>query len=121
LRRLDASGKGKRLDVKPAQFEYHLPSTVAEVLELRLGREGREDGYTEEGDRVEVRWMTRDTYRRDMGYQQSCALSLEESGKARREREENGDVVGELCYLEGRMDGLDYRRSDWACTGIKFC
>jgi hypothetical protein len=94
---------------------------VAEVLELRLGREGREDGYTEEGDRVEVQWMTRDTYRRDMVYQQSCALSLEESGKARREREENGDVVGELCYLEGRMDGLDYRRSDWACTGIKFC
>lgn len=91
---------------------------VAEVLELGLGREDR---YR--GDKIEVRWMTRDSYRRDMVYEQSCTLSLEESGKARREREENGDgdVVGELCYLEGRMDGLNHRRLDWACTGIKIC
>jgi hypothetical protein len=89
---------------------------VAEVMELRLGRE---DGYP--GGKVEVRWMTRDSYRRDMVYEQSCTLSLEEGGKARREREGNGDVVGELCYLEGRMDGLDHRRLDWAYTGIKIC
>lgn len=91
---------------------------VAEVLELGLGR-GRDEGYGRE--RVEVRWMTRDPYRRDMVYEQSCTLSLEESGKMRREREENGDVVGELCCLEGRMDGFDYRRLDWACTGVKIC
>jgi carbon-monoxide dehydrogenase medium subunit len=31
---VDANGPGERLEVKPAQFEYHVPSTVAEVLEL---------------------------------------------------------------------------------------
>jgi hypothetical protein len=94
---------------------------VAEVLELRLAGERREDGYVEERDRVEVRWMTKDAYRQDMVYEQSCSLRLEESSKVKREREENEDVVGELCYLEGRMDGLDPRRMDWACIGIKLC
>jgi hypothetical protein len=95
---------------------------VAEVMQLRLGR-GWEAGYGREKGEVQVRWMTRDSYRRDMVYEQGCTLSLEESSKARRERErdERGDVVGELCYLEGRMDGLDHRRLDWACTGIKIC
>ncbi|KAN0119936.1 hypothetical protein V8E51_002144 [Hyaloscypha variabilis] len=104
-------GPGTIKSFRPPRFVL-----VAEVLEV--GR-GREEGYA--GDRVEVRWMTRDPYRRDMVYEQSCTLSLEESGKARREREGNGDVVGELCYLEGRMNGLDYRQLDWACTGIKIC
>jgi hypothetical protein len=90
---------------------------VGEVMGLGLGL-GRGDGYRARG-KVEVRWMTRDPYRRDMVYEQSCTLSLEESGKAKREREEEGDAVGRLCCLEGRMDGLDHRLLDWACTGIK--
>ncbi|PMD18741.1 hypothetical protein NA56DRAFT_647631 [Hyaloscypha hepaticicola] len=95
---------------------------VAEVMQLRMGR-GREDGYGREKGEVQVRWMTRDAYRGNMVYEQGCTLSLEEGSKARRERErdERGDVVGELCCLEGRMDGLDHRRLDWACTGIKLC
>jgi len=78
----------------------------------------RGNGFGERG-KVEVRWITRDPYRRDMVYEQSCTLSLEEGGKAKREREERGNVIGELCYLEGKMDGLDHRLSDWACTSIK--
>lgn len=103
-------GPGTIKSFRPPRFLL-----VAEVMELGMGRES----YA--ADRVEVRWMTRDPYRRDMVYEQSCTLSLEESSKARREREANGDVVGELCCLEGKMNGLDHRRLDWACTGIKFC
>ena len=104
-------GPGTIKSFRPPRFVM-----VAEVMELGMGRQ---QGYAV--DRVEVRWMTSDPYRRDMVYEQSCTLSLEESGKARREREGNGNVVGELCYLEGRMNSFDHRRSDWACTGIKFC
>jgi hypothetical protein len=91
---------------------------VGEVVDVGFGRE---DGYGGGKGKVEVRWTTSDPYRRDMVYEQSCSLNLEESGKAKRGREERGNVVGELCYLEGRMDGLDHRRLDWACTSIKIC
>ena len=82
---------------------------MAEVVELR----------DEEFGCVEVRWMTRDPYRKDMVYEQSCGFRLEESERVKRAREKEGDVVGELCYMEGMMDGLDYRGLDWACSGIK--
>jgi hypothetical protein len=91
---------------------------VGEVVEMELKRENT---YRSNGGKVEVRWMTRDPYRRDMVYEQRCTLNLEESVNSKREREERGHVVGELCYLEGRMDGLDHARLYWSCTGIKLC
>ena len=59
-------------------------------------------------------WMTRDSYRRDMVYEQSAVLTLETRLKE-EEKYEN-----RMCCIEGRMDGLDQRR-DWVCSGIKFC
>jgi hypothetical protein len=59
-------------------------------------------------------WTTRDSYRRDMVYEQSAVLTLETRLKE-EEKYEN-----RMCCIEGRMDGLDQRR-DWVCSGIKFC
>ncbi|KAH7397877.1 hypothetical protein BKA64DRAFT_51647 [Cadophora sp. MPI-SDFR-AT-0126] len=69
----------------------------------------------ERGDGLVVRWVTRDPYRRDMVYEQSAVVGLEkELGEA-----EAGELVGALCCVEGRMEGLDHRRNDWVCVGVR--
>jgi len=73
----------------------------------------------ERGDGLVVRWVTRDPYRRDMVYEQSAVVGL---GKDCVVGEgEAGELVGELCCLEGRMEGLDHRRNDWVCVGVRLC
>lgn len=63
-----------------------------------------------------MRWVTRDPYRRGMVYEQSAILALEKGlGEKDRMRYE-----GELCYAEGRMEGLN-GRSDWICEGVWLC
>ncbi|PVH84192.1 hypothetical protein DL98DRAFT_512593 [Cadophora sp. DSE1049] len=71
----------------------------------------------ERGDGLVVRWVTRDPYRRDMVYEQSAVVGLEkELGEG-----EAAELVGELCCVEGRMEGLDHRRNDWVCVGVRLC
>ncbi|KAK0107604.1 hypothetical protein ONS96_003410 [Cadophora gregata f. sp. sojae] len=64
-----------------------------------------------------VSWVTRDPYRRDMVYEQSAVVGLEKE----LDEEEAGQLVGELCCVEGRMEGLDHRRNDWVCVGVRLC
>ncbi|KAH9214171.1 hypothetical protein DL95DRAFT_409692 [Leptodontidium sp. 2 PMI_412] len=64
-----------------------------------------------------MRWITRDPYRRDMVYEQSAVVGLEKQ----LSEKEVLRYEGELCCVEGRMDGLDHNRNDWICTGVKLC
>lgn len=63
-----------------------------------------------------MRWVTRDPYRREMLYEQSAVVALE---KGMGDAEMRG-YEGELCAVEGRMEGLDHT-SEWVCKGVRLC
>ncbi|KAE8453430.1 hypothetical protein EG329_010291 [Mollisiaceae sp. DMI_Dod_QoI] len=63
-----------------------------------------------------LKWVTRDSYRRDMVYDQMAVLGLEKP-LSEKEREKFRE---RLCCLEGKMESVDHR-NDWVCTGIRLC
>ncbi len=63
-----------------------------------------------------MRWVTRDPYRRDMVYEQSCMVGLDKP----LSEKETLRFTGELCCVEGKMEGLDHR-NDWVCQGVSLC
>lgn len=72
---------------------------------------------------MEVRWVARDPYRRGVLVDQSAVLGL---GKGLRLGEEEclegegGERWGgELCCLEGVMEGLGW--GDWVCASVRLC
>ncbi len=64
---------------------------------------------------VTVRWSTRDPYRRDLVYEQSVVLRLEEPVL-----EQAQGVVGRECVVEGRMEGFD-KEGGWVCDSVSLC
>ncbi|CZT05751.1 uncharacterized protein RAG0_11733 [Rhynchosporium agropyri] len=110
----DPNGENKSYFHVDEAIRFQGPGTLRSFRMPRFLLVGVVEAVVEKG--VLVRWTTRDPYRGDMQYEQQAVVGLE------RELGEKEVLMleGELCMVEGRMEGLDLGR-DLVGGRVKLC
>jgi len=92
-------------------IRFQGPGIIKSFRVPRFRVVGRVVKHSDSRAKMTIEWTTKDPYRRNMVYEQSATLSLDQKMVYM------DPFVESRCWIDGAMEGLDHKR-DWVCTGV---